>query len=73
MKTIKISPVKIIMIALTMAMGIYFLFATQITILGIMMAAVMFACAISFAICTKKNRNLKNNPIIWARTMLKRR
>lgn len=59
MKTTKISPAKIIMIALTMAMGIYFLCATQITVLGIMMAAIMFACAISFAIYTKKDKSLK--------------
>lgn len=54
MKTTKINLAKIAMIALTMTMGIYFLFATQITILGITMTTVMFACAASFARCTRK-------------------
>lgn len=54
MKTTKINPVKIAMIVLTMSTGIYFLFATKITVLGIMMAAVMFACSVSFARCARK-------------------
>lgn len=54
MKTTKINLAKIAMIALTLTMGIYFLFATQITILGITMTTVMFACAASFARYTRK-------------------
>ena len=58
MKATKINPVKITMIVLTMSTGIYFLFATQIAVLGIMMAAVMFGCSVSFARCARKtNQN----------------